>query len=148
MDELTWEGVHCSLTLRRPIEGVVVLVYRGTDIGELGDRPFRALQTDLAAGLPLELFIDARATSAASIHVSGAWATWLASHRAQLHRLNLLVGSDLMEVTVAFASQFSGLGQRARLFRDPDVFERLLAAACEPGIHRHARAEPIPRGPR
>src|SRR5688500_15773525 len=96
MREVTWEGLHCSLTVRRPAEGVVLLVFSGTDVGELGDRPFVELGRDLEGGQPLELWIDARATPAASMDVSSGWAGWLAAHRSQLHRVTVLCGSDLL----------------------------------------------------
>jgi hypothetical protein len=130
--DVTWDGLHCSLTVRRPLDGVVVLVFRGTDVGEFGDRPFVAIERHLDDGLPIELWVDGRATLAASIDVSGDWARWFRARRLQLHRVNVLCGSDLLAVTVGFAARFGEL-RRVRIFRDADRFDRALASACDPG---------------
>ena len=131
--DVTWEGLHCSLTVRRPLEGVAVLIFRGTDVGEFGDRPFLAIERHLADGLPIELWIDARGTSAASIDVSSGWAAWFKAHRKQLHRVTVLCGSDLLAVTVTFAARFSEM-RRLRIYRDPAQFDRALASAADPGL--------------
>lgn len=133
MDKTTWEALHCSLTVTRPAEGLVLLVFAGTDIGELADRPFVEMARDLEGGLPIEVWIDARATAAASMDVSSGWADWLATNRRQLHQVTVLSGSNLLAVTVAFAARYSGLGSRMRIFRHPAAFDSALAAACDPG---------------
>ena len=112
----------------------MVYVYQGPDIGELGDRPFRALDADLEAGLPLEIWVDGRASVSATIDVSRGWADFLARNRSRIHRVNLLCGTDLLEVTAAFVGRFTGYGRRLRLFRDAEVFDRALRLACDPGV--------------
>jgi hypothetical protein len=132
-DEVRFDGIHCSLAVSRPYEGVVALVYTGVDVGELGDWPFRQLARDLEAGGPLEIWVDARATKGASMEASKGWADFLAAHRDRLHRVNLL-GTGLIEVTASFVGRFSGLGRRMRLYRDPAAFDAALACACDPGV--------------
>src|SRR3546814_19120197 len=88
-----WDGLHCSFTMERPARGVVVLRIAGHDVGEFGDAPLRALEDYLSADGTIMLFVDARDTEGASIEVSGAWAQWLAAHRARCARLAMLPGS-------------------------------------------------------
>ena len=42
-DLLRFEGVHCTITLERLTDSVVLLEIKGTDTGELGEAPMRAL---------------------------------------------------------------------------------------------------------
>lgn len=127
---VTWEGVHCTLTIRRPGPGVVVAVFEGgPDIGEFGDAPFAEMDKDLAPGLPIELFVDARAISGVSVDVSGVWSRWMSAHRNQLYRVNLLAGSRLLEVTAGFVRRFSGV-ERLRIYTDAAAFDRALAIAA------------------
>jgi hypothetical protein len=43
---IEYEGVHCSLAIRRPAPGIAVVVLSGSDIGEFQDLPMRELQKD------------------------------------------------------------------------------------------------------
>ena len=35
-----FEATHCTLDVARPSDGVVILIFKGHDIGEFGDAPF------------------------------------------------------------------------------------------------------------
>ena len=78
---IRFEGVHCSIVLGQPAASTILLRIAGTDTGELGDAPMRALDGWLASSGPMKLFIDARAVRGASIDVSSEWAAWLNDHR-------------------------------------------------------------------
>src|SRR5688572_23800702 len=91
--EERWEGMRCTIVVRRPAPGVVLVVIEGRDAGELGVRPFRALADDLARHGRVDLFIDARATRGASIDVTSWWAAWLARHKSSLRSVNFLARS-------------------------------------------------------
>ena len=122
-----FEGVHCHLRITRPAPGIVLVVLKGSDIGEFGDLPMGEISKDFDTFGSIELFIDARAVRGASIEVSSAWAFWLAAHRSRLSRINMLTGSRYIEITAAFVRRFSGLVGRMRLFADSAAFDESLA---------------------
>ena len=80
-EDVKLEGLHASVTIRRPAPRVVVLVVDGADVGELGERPFEELTRDLDSEGTLQLFVDARAALGPSIDVSGHWASWLGNNQ-------------------------------------------------------------------
>lgn len=126
-----FEGVHCHLRITRPASGIVLVVLEGSDTGEFGDLPMREIAKDFDALGSIELFVDARAVRGASIEVSSAWAFWLATHRSQLSRVNMLSGSRYIEITAAFVKRFSGLVGRMRLFVDGAAFDESLAQSVQ-----------------
>jgi hypothetical protein len=124
-----FEGVHCTIAIRRPARDVVVIAISGTDIGELGDAPFRALVGDVAGDRPIELFIDARATRGASIDVSSEWAAWLGRHRQRFRHVSMLTGSRFIRLTADFVRNFAELGELMRIYTDPATFDGALSNA-------------------
>lgn len=129
LPSVEYEGVHCSLRIRRPAPGVAVVVLSGSDIGEFGSLPMRELQKDLARFNTLELFIDARAVRGASIEVSAEWALWMRAHRASFKRINMLTGSRYIQITAAFVRRFSGLADLMNVFTEHGAFEESLSGA-------------------
>ena len=67
----------CAFQIERRSPGVLLVRIEGHDIGEFGDLPMRCLEAFMSQDLPVELFIDARATRGASMQVSNDWAAWL-----------------------------------------------------------------------
>jgi hypothetical protein len=128
---LEYEGVHCSLTIRRPAPAVVVVVLRGSDVGEFADFPMRELTRDLERYGSIELFIDARAVRGASIEVSSEWAFWMRTHARNLRQICMLTGSRYIQITAQFARRFVGLGDQMKIFTDAAAFEENLAAATQ-----------------
>ena len=122
------QGLHCEMTVFRPVPGVVVLTIRGHDVGEFGKAPMREIEQYLREDVRIELFVDAR-EAAASIDVSGEWAQWLAQHRGSCRGITMLTGSRLIEVTAEFVRGFADLGALMTIVSDPDDFDRRLAAA-------------------
>ena len=127
--DIRYDGVHCHLTLQRFPETVVVLRIEGTDVGEFGQAPMRALDTWLAAATSIDLYIDAREVRGASIHVSAEWASWLGTNRGRLRTVTMLTGSRFIEMTAEFVRRFSELQGIMRICTDPEVFDHTLAAA-------------------
>lgn len=123
------EGVHCTMDISRRAPGVVVVTIVGADVGELGDAPFRELQSDLQRAEPIRLFIDARESLGASIDVSNDWAVWLRKHRAHLAEVTMLSGSRFIRVTADFVRRFADLEGVMRITTDPAAFDEALAAA-------------------
>jgi hypothetical protein len=123
------EGVHCTMTISRPAEAVILVHIAGLDAGELGQRPFAALVQLLERGKLSELFIDARAARGPSVDVSALWAGWLREHRAHFEHINMLTRSRFVQLTADFVQRFSGLGDRMRIFTDPAAFDTALELA-------------------
>jgi hypothetical protein len=128
-NEQLFEGQHCTLRIRRPARGVVVVVFSGNDVGEFGDRPFLELAADLQHPMPLELFVDARAAAAPSLDVSSEWARWLATNRARLRHVSMLTGSPFVQLTASFVRKVTDLGETMRIYTDPAAFEGALASS-------------------
>ncbi len=123
------EGIHSTLAIHRPAPGVAVIVLSGSDVGEFADFPMRELDKDLEQFGSIELFIDARAVRAASIHVSSDWAVWMNAHRLQLRQIHMLTGSRYVQMTADFVRRFVGLIDHMKLFTDAAAFEETLAAS-------------------
>jgi hypothetical protein len=121
-------GANVSFSIRRVVPSVVVVTIAGRDVGEHGDGPLRALDTQLAEG-PLELFIDARQTTGASIDVSNVWASWLRRHRDDLHRIHMLTASRYVQITADFVRRFADLGDAMLLYTDAASFDEQLQIA-------------------
>lgn len=123
------EGLHCAMRIDAPSPGVVTLTIHGSDTGELGDAPFRALENLLEEGRPLALFIDARDTRGASIGVGSEWALWFIEHRQALRQVTMLTRSRLIDMTARFVRQFADLEPLMQITGDPAAFEEALAAS-------------------
>jgi len=124
----TFEGVHSTITIARPVPYVVVMTIGGRDAGEHGDGPQRALDEELRAG-PYALFIDARRTLGASVDVSNVWAQWLRAHRDHLHAIHMLTGTKFVQLTADFVRRFAELGDAMRIYTDGAAFDEAVRAA-------------------
>src|SRR4051794_18315165 len=120
-NQVRYEGVSCTLTLKRLRPGTVLLVFTGRDVGEFGDAPFQELALDLQQPTPLTIFVDGRETFAASLDVSGEWAAWLRTNRDKISRLDILVGSRFLQFTAEFVRRFSGFEDRMRVYTDGEA---------------------------
>ncbi len=135
----TFEGLHSTMVLTRPVRHVVVLTITGRDAGEHGDGPLRALDDELQRG-SFSLFIDARRTQGASIDVSNVWAQWLRGHRDHLLEIHMLTGSRFVQLTADFVRRFAELGDAMRIYTDGAAFDEALRAATS----RAGTADPGP----
>jgi hypothetical protein len=125
------EGMHCTLSVERPVPGVVLVSFAGTDVGEFGDAPFRELENDVATGKAFELFIDAHKGRAASIHVSNDWARWLKARRRSLTCVHMLTATKFVQLSADLVRRFAELGDAMRIYTDRGAFTAALAAACD-----------------
>lgn len=130
-DQVSFEGVNTSMSIRRVSAPVVVVTIRGRDVGELGDAPFKELDRQLAQG-PFALFIDARATRGASVDVSNLWARWLRTHRDDLTRIHMLTGSRYVQMTADFVRRFADLGDAMLIYTEASVFDETLESELRP----------------
>jgi hypothetical protein len=127
------EGMHCTLSVERPVPGVVLVKFAGTDVGEFGDAPFHELENDVATGEPFELFIDAHAGRAASIHVSNDWARWLRYRRKSIRCVHMLTATKFVQLSADLVRRFAELGDAMRIYTDREAFADALATACGAG---------------
>jgi hypothetical protein len=125
----TFEGKHSTFTIDRPVSHVVVVTIRGRDAGEHGDGPLRALDEEMLHGA-FALFIDARATSGASVDVSNIWAQWLRARRDHLDQIHMLTGSRFVQLTADFVRRFAELGDTMRVYTDGAAFDDALRATA------------------
>jgi hypothetical protein len=126
---IRFEGVHCSIVLEQPAASTILLRIAGTDTGELGDAPMRALDGWLASSGPMKLFIDARAVRGASIDVSSEWAAWLNDHRGALQSITMLTGSKFIQITAEFVRRFADLNGIMWVCTEPGVFDLAIEQA-------------------
>jgi hypothetical protein len=124
-----FEGVSCTLTIREPAPGVVVVALAGNDIGEFGEKPMEEVASRITASGRIELFIDAREARAASLDVTGDWAQWLRARRADLLQVSLLTGSRFITLSADVVRRFGELGEKMRLYTEPEAFDEALRAA-------------------
>ena len=130
--EVRFDGVHCRFSIGRPSAQVVLMRIAGTDVGEFGNAPMKALG-DLLHGSPAaHLFIDARDVRGASIEVSGEWAAWLNAHKPDYGMVTMLTGSRFIQVTAEFVRRFASLEGSMRICTDPPVFDQALLEAVRP----------------
>ncbi len=128
-DDDRFEGLHVTLLIQRRAPGVIVLVIKGMDTGELGDAPFRALEADIAGDRLVELFVDTRDSRGASVSVSSEWAVWLRRHKQRFRHVSMLVGSPFIKLTADFVRRFADLDELMRIYTDPAAFDGALSHA-------------------
>ena len=129
IQEVRYEGIHCSLAIQRPSSDIVVVTLSGRDVGEFGDVSFQELAKDLARNRQIELFIDARAVRGASIDVSNDWARWLRTNRSSFRQINMLTGSRFVQLTADFVLRFAELGDIMRIYTEAAAFDATLTDA-------------------
>lgn len=123
------EALHCVITIDEPAPGVVLVVIEGTDIGDLGEAPFRAMAPMFAGDRRVEMFVDARRARGPSIDVSNEWALWFTRHRHVLRHVSMLTASRFVQLTADFVRRFAELDERMRIYTEPSVFEGALSNA-------------------
>ena len=121
----------CRFVYRRPAAGVVEVTIAGVDDGQFGTSTLDELRLALMREKPLEIFVDAREALAPAVSVSEDWTRFFAEHRNELKRVSVLVGSKVVELTVAIAQHLSRTGSLIQIYSDPEPFdaERRRAAA-------------------
>jgi hypothetical protein len=119
----------CTFEFERPATGVLVVTIRGFDKGELGDEPLKEISSDFGLGRPLELFIDASQAVGAVKEVSDAWTRFFAERQKDLKRVHVLVGSKVVQLTIAIAQHLSRTGSLVQLYSDPEIFADRLRLA-------------------
>jgi hypothetical protein len=115
----------------RPTAGVLLVTITGYDKGQFGTAPLDEIGSILRVAAPVHLFVDARNAIGATVRVSEDWTGFLARHRAELADVHVLVGSRMVELTIAIARHLSRTDRLIQIYSDPAVFEAQLEAACK-----------------
>ncbi len=127
--ELRLAAGGCSFAYRRLRPGKLLVTIEGNDKGHFGTASLDEIRLEILRGKPLELFVDARAATGAAVSVSNEWTQFFAQNRENLSRVSVLVGSKVMNLTVAIAQHLSRTGNLIQIYSDPETFDAQLAAA-------------------
>lgn len=127
--QMRYEGVHTKLFIEQPADGVIVVKIEGTDTGEFGDAPMKALDEWLSSSRPVDFFIDARKVRGASIDVSSDWANWLRLRKGALKTVTMLTGNRLLQITADFVRRFAELQGIMWVCTEAEVFDLSLDQA-------------------
>ena len=117
----------CSFVFRRYPSATLLVTITGDDRGELGTAPLDEIRFELMRNRPLEVFVDARAVTNASVAVSREWTHFFAENKNGLKRVVLLGGSRVVNLTLAIAQHLSHTGNLIQIHSDPQTFEARLA---------------------
>jgi hypothetical protein len=114
---------NCTFSFRRPRPGVLHVVIIGLDSGQFGTTTLDEIRAEIGRNRPIELFVDAREAVGAAVSVSDDWTKFFASHRSDLSRVHVLVGSKVVQLTVAIAQHLSRTGNLIQIYSDPELFD-------------------------
>ena len=120
---------NCRFVYRRPKANVIEVTISGVDDGQFGTSTLDELRLAIMRERPLEIFIDAREAMAHAIGVSEDWTRFFSDHRNELKRVSVLVGSKVVELTVAIAQHLSRSGQLIQIYSDPETFDQQRRSA-------------------
>lgn len=113
---------NCTFTFKRPKPGILHVVIAGLDNGQFGTTTLDEIRAEIGRNRPIELFVDAREAVGASVSVSDEWTKFFATHRSDLTRVHVLVGSKVVQLTVAIAQHLSRTGNLIQIYSDPELF--------------------------
>jgi hypothetical protein len=99
------------------------VVIIGLDNGQFGTTTLDEIRAEIGRNRPIELFVDAREAVGAAVSVSDEWTKFFASHRSDLSRVHVLVGSKVVQLTVAIAQHLSRTGNLIQIYSDPELFD-------------------------
>ena len=95
--------------------------------GQFGTAPLEEIDSFLRLLGPLQLFVDARNAQGATVRVSEDWTGFFARRKHDLSHVHVLVGSKMVELTVAIARHLSRTGNLIQIYSDPGIFEAQLS---------------------
>lgn len=127
--EVNLTAGSCTFAYRRLRPGALLVSITGHDTGQFGTSTLDEIRLELLRHRPLELFIDAREALGPAVSVSSEWTRFFALNRDQLRRVSVLVGSKVVELTIAIAQHLSRTGNLIQIYSDAETFEALVRAA-------------------
>jgi len=122
-------GRTCAFDYERLRAGALLVTITGHDTGQFGSATLDELRLELLRHRPLELFVDAREALGPAVSVSDDWTHFFSLNREGLRRVSVLVGSNVVHLTVAIAQHLSRTGDLIQIYSDPETFEARVAAA-------------------
>jgi hypothetical protein len=120
----------CTFTFRRLRPAVLLVTINGNDKGQFGTATLDEIRLEILRGKPLELFVDARDATGVAVSVSEDWTRFFTQNRENLSRVSVLVGSRIMNLTIAIAQHLSRTGNLIQIYSDPATFDARVAAAA------------------
>jgi hypothetical protein len=120
---------EATFLFERPKPNVLVVTIRGYDKGQFGTAPLDEIASVLRVAAPVQLFVDARDAVGATVRVSEDWTRFITHHAADLSHVHVLVGSKMVELTIAIARHLSRTDRLIQMYSDPSIFEEQLEAA-------------------
>lgn len=127
--ELRLSAGDCTFVYRRLKPGALLVTISGHDTGQFGTSSLDEIRLELLRNRPLELFVDAREALGPAVGVSREWTQFFVLNRDQLRRVNVLVGSKVVELTIAIAQHLSRTGNLIQIYSDPETFGALVRSA-------------------
>ena len=126
-------GDRCALEIRRLKPGAALLTISGDDAGELGAAPHEELDREIARYGPLELWVDARATTGVGPAVAEAWTSFLRTRGEAVRRATLLVASRQVALAAQSAAALGGTPKALAVTSDAAAFDADVARRAGPG---------------
>ena len=119
----------CTFAYKRLRPGALLVKIAGHDTGQFGTSTLDEIRMELLRHRPLELFVDASAAEGAAVTVSDDWTHFFALNRDHLRRVSVLVGSQVVHLTVAIAQHLSRTGDLIQIYSDPETFAARVGSA-------------------
>src|SRR6185312_7656649 len=116
----------CTFAYCRLKPGALLVTIGGHDPGQFGTTSLDEIRLELLRNRPLDLFVEALGPS---VSVSREWTQFFVLNREQLRRVNVLVGSKVVELTIAIAQHLSRTGNLIQIYSDVETFGALVRSA-------------------
>lgn len=106
----------CRLSIFNFADGQLLIELEGRDLGQLGRKPFEALEEQLDTRAALQVCFDLRQATGATFEASSGWAYWLRKHRARLSHVHMLTSNPVITLTAKTVQRVAELGDAAQVF--------------------------------
>jgi hypothetical protein len=117
----------CAFLYQRTRPAVLHITISGYDAGQFGTATLDEILTAINRESKIELFVDAREASGASVGVSEDWTRFFSANREKLARVHILVGdSKVLQLTIAIAQHLSRTGNLIQIYSDAETFNGKL----------------------
>ena len=113
---------HCHYLIKRLKPGILLIEVSGKETGSLGRAPLGEVAVEAALHPPVRLFIDLSELSQVASTVSGDWTAWFRANEKSIRRVDALVSSTYLKLTVAASQLFSRTGDMIRIHTDAAKF--------------------------
>jgi hypothetical protein len=124
--EVTLTAGRCTFAFRRLAPDALLITIRGYDAGQFGASTLDEIRMELLRNRPIDVFVDARDAVGAAVGVSDEWTRFFALNREHLRRVRVLVGSPIVQLTVAIAQHLSRTGDLIEIHSEPATFAASL----------------------